>query len=289
VRGNINKRDLISITVVDADLNLSPLLVDSTQVVVSLYTSAAGSRNQLPEAVTLYEIDLNTTGVFTGTLQTHSGTRNGGNSNGAMDVFDGDVLLLRYRDAAPATTREAKIKVSTEAILTVIPSLLDAGKEITVQVNDFDLNTNATRVDMGTASVRSSNGNVQTVLLRETALDSSLFTGIVPTSTNYSTPAGTLAGAVPDSVITATYVDQLVDTETRTQSFSSVARVATLGSLVLLPVLITQDLPLTITVTDKDQNQNSSIIETLGCKLVSICSAESKSWDGTPLCRWLLY
>jgi len=287
VRGNINKRDLIAITVVDADLNLSPLLVDSTQVVVSLYASAAGSHNQLPEAVTLYEIDLNTT-VFTGTLQTHSGARNGGNSNGAMDVFDGDVLLLRYRDAAPATTREAKIKVSTEAILTLSPSLLDAGKEITVQVNDFDLNTNATRVDMGTASVRSSNGNVQTILLRETALDSSVFTGILPTSTNYSAPAGTLAGAVPDSVITATYVDQLVDTETRTQSFSSVARVATLGSLVLLPVLITQHLPLTITVTDKDQNQNSSIIETLGCKLVSICSAESKSWDGTPLCRWLL-
>lgn len=140
VRGNINKRDLISITVVDADLNLSPLLVDSTQVVVSLYTNAAGSRNQLPETVTLYEIDLNTTSVFTGTLQTHSGARNGGNSNGAMDVFDGDVLLLRYRDTAPATTREAKIKVSTEAILTVIPLLLDAGKKITIQVNDFDLN-----------------------------------------------------------------------------------------------------------------------------------------------------
>jgi hypothetical protein len=284
VRGNINKRDLLSITVVDLDLNMSPILVDTAEVIITLYAPASGSRNQLPETLTLYETSLNgSLGVFTGTLQTHYGSRNSA-KNGVMDVFDGDHLVVRYRDAAPANTLERTVKVSTAGTVTLIPLLLDAGKSITVQVNDYDLNINPIVADVGSAVVRSASGDVQHVSLLETALDSSIFTGAMPTSANYSAPAGTLAGVIPDSVITATYMDDIVDTTTRSQSYSTLARVATNGSLSLLPVLITQDLPVTITVTDKDQNENSSGIETVGCQLISLCSEETKSWDGSPLC-----
>jgi hypothetical protein len=166
----------------------------------------------------------------------------------------------------------------------IIPQLVDAGKAITVQVIDYDLNDDPTAADVGAASVLSASGDVELVSLLETALDSSIFTGMVLTSTNFSAPGGTLSGVVPDSIIQATYIDEMVDTSTRTQSYTAFARVATNGSLSLLPVWITQDLPVTITVTDKDQNKDSAAVETVPCQLVSLCSTESQSWDGSPLC-----
>jgi len=45
VRGNINKRDLIVITVIDPDLNMSPLFQDTAEVVVTLHTPNYNSRN----------------------------------------------------------------------------------------------------------------------------------------------------------------------------------------------------------------------------------------------------
>jgi len=284
VRGNINKRDFISITVVDADLDLSPLLVNTAQVIVSLYTPSSDSRNQHTETVILQEIALDSAGVFTGRLLTKFGSLNAASDNGVMDVGDGDHLVVRYRDAAPAATLEKTVKVSTAGSIIMIPALLDAGQEITVQVSDYDLNVDPVIADVGIASVFSAHGDVEQVTLTETALDSSVFTGALSTSASFSAPEGTLAGVVADSVITATYIDRIVDTSTRTQSYSALARVATNGTLLLLPVLITQDLPVTITVTDKDQNRDTSMVETLPCQLVSICSSETQSWDGSSLC-----
>ena len=287
VRGNINKRDVISITVVDPDLNLSPLIQDVAEVVVTLHTPESDSRNQQPEKVVLNETALNSAGIFTGILQTHQGSLNTEANNGVMDVRDGDHLVVSYRDAAPARTVQTVVKVSTAGTIKMIPQLLDAGEDITVQVIDFDLNDDpavANAPPIGTAFVLSANGDVEFVSLMETALDSSIFTGVVPTSTNFSAPAGILSGVIPDSVIQATYTDEIVDTSTRTQSYTAYARVATNGSLSLLPVLITQDLPVTITVIDKDQNEDSSAVETAPCQLISLCSTESRSWDGSPLC-----
>lgn len=284
VRGIINKRDLIAITVIDPDLNLSPLVQDTAEIVVTLHTPNYNSRNQRQETVILHETALNSNGMFTGTLQTHQGSLNAAANNGVMDVRDGDHLIVSYRDAAPARTVQKVLKVSTAGSITIIPQLVDAGKAITVQVTDYDLNDDPTAADEGHVTVLSASGDVESVSLLETALDSSIFTGMVLTSSNISAPGGTLSGVVPDSIIKATYVDKIVDTSTRTQSYTAFARVATNGSLSLLPALITQDLPVTITVTDKDQNRDSVAVETVPCQLVSLCSTESQSWDGSPLC-----
>ena len=287
VNGNINKGDEILITVVDADLNRSPLQIDSGQVVVSHHSADAGSMgsgSQLPETVTLREVEANSSGIFTGKLKTLYGSLNAAADNGAMDVDDGDHLVVRYRDAAPARTLETRVKVSTAGSISISPPLLDAGKPVTLQVYDYDLNFDAGVADHASVSVESASGDVKQVHLIETGLDTSFFTGAVPTSTNITAALDTLAGVVPDSLITATYVDALVHTASRSATYTATGRVATNGSLVLLPQLITQDLPVTITVTDPDRNRNSSRFETIACQLVSICSSESQSWDGSPLC-----
>jgi hypothetical protein len=286
VNGNINKGDIIGITVVDLDLNLSPFHVDECQVFVSQYKtdSNSGTRGQPAGTIMLKEVALDSAGIFTGVLSTRFGLLNREGDNGALDVSDGDHLVLRYRDAAPARTMDTTVKVSTPGSVHMFPALLDAGKEITLQVQDYDLNIDPLAPDLSSASVRSANGDVEEVTLTETGLDTSVFTGTVPSSTNVSAPAGTLAGVVPDSVITATYVDKLVDTPTRTQSITATARVATNGSLVLLPVLVLQDFPVTMTVTDRDRNLDAIKVENILCKLVSICSSETQSWDGSPLC-----
>ena len=284
VRSNINKRDVISITVVDPDLNLSPLEIDTTLVVATLYTPESDSRGQHAERIILSETSLDSPGVFTGRLQTHAGSINAIGGNGVIDVVDGDHIVVRYRDAAPAATLATTIKVSTAGVVSMLPPLLDAGKEITVKVNDYDLNVDPHAVENGSASVRSASGDEEPVTLVETGPDTSIFTGAVPTSTNISAPDGILAGVVPDSMITATYVDAIVDVPLRMQSYTALARVASNGSLSLLPVLITQDLPVTITITDKDQNLDSDQFDIVPCQLVSLCSEETRSWDGSPLC-----
>ena len=287
VNGNINKGDEILITLVDADLNRSPLQIDSGQVVVSHHSADAGSMGsgrQLPETVTLREVGANSSGIFTGKLKTLYGSLNAAADNGAVDVGDGDHLVVRYRDAAPARTLETRVKVSTAGSISISPPLLDAGKPVTLQVYDYDLNFDAEVADHASVSVESASGDVKQVHLIETGLDTSFFTGTVPTSTNITAALDTLAGVVPDSLITATYVDALVHTASRSATYTATGRVATNGSLVLLPELITQDLPVTISVTDPDRNRNSSRFETISCQLVSICSSERQSWDGSPLC-----
>ncbi len=101
-RPGANCSDTISIEVTDIDLNVSPNQVDTAVVTVSSTTETT------PETVVLTETGLNTS-RFTGGIQTAVGAPL---PDGTIQVADGDIVTVTYRDGSDGTGSQAISEVS---------------------------------------------------------------------------------------------------------------------------------------------------------------------------------
>ncbi|MDH3588933.1 MAG: Ig-like domain-containing protein, partial [Gammaproteobacteria bacterium] len=131
----------ISVTVIDADLNIDPDGFDNTIVTV---------RNNATlevETVGLTETGMST-GVFGATLPTVFGLSAGTDENGQMVVKAGDDLQGQYADALdisgnPATALDtALVTGGFDGTIVMTPVSIIPGDTLTITVTDADLDTN---------------------------------------------------------------------------------------------------------------------------------------------------
>lgn len=125
--------DTLTMTVTDADLNVSPIAVDTVDVVLDNLTS-----NETETGVTLTETGVNT-GVFTGTLPTGLGASDGDDS-GTIFAQAGESVQVTYVDASPAATLTA----STLAVVAHDGAVqfldeVHPNSDILIQADDLDL------------------------------------------------------------------------------------------------------------------------------------------------------
>jgi hypothetical protein len=100
------------------------------------------------------------------------------------------------------------------------------GGDLTVSVADADLNTDATTEQNITVVVKNSSGDEENVVLVETDVNSSIFTGILPTdSINVGGVNDGTMTAVVGTIVTAYYTDESEANVIRTASTTAVASI----------------------------------------------------------------
>ena len=201
----------VAITLDDGDLNVDPAAAETATVVV---TKASGGDE---EVVTLGETGVGS-GVFTGLLDTSALA--GASSDGVLNgVRRGETVLVRYHDAQPAVNVTDRIELATEAGAVLVPAahrtFPAAEGFVTITVQDADLNEDPYEVEMyaahlGLLTVTSAN-DTELIALVETARNSAVFTGQIPTTLAPVTPHdGALslrADAAAGSIVYAAYAD----------------------------------------------------------------------------------
>eukprot|EP00960_Hanusia_phi_P026148 746090-Hanusia_phi.AAC.7 len=259
----MNVEDSLWITVVDADMNSSPYLEESVSVTVTnLHTGEL-------EHVTLLETSLNSVqGEFTGLLLTKFGTLNDEDDNGVLDIKSGDLITIVYGEVAPARDLSVDIKVATLGKLSLSPPILSTNDTVSLVLSDFDLNINMTGVDIGSALLQSSSGSAA-VILTETGVNSSLFTGNLQ-----------LFSLTELSAVTATYQDQYPQATVQAS-----ARVAVKGKLSYSPPDILPNSALSITLIDKDLNVNTTAPDFASVNVSSFCYLQFIAHDGSVRCQ----
>jgi hypothetical protein len=126
-KSTVNCADTLSIKVTDLDLNLSPSVVDTVPVTVT------SSTETIPETITLTETGPNTS-QFTGTIVTQTGAPV---ADGKLEVQNGDIVSVAYRDANDGTGAPAVSTVSANvdcagagSTLVEVISISDEGAQI---------------------------------------------------------------------------------------------------------------------------------------------------------------
>eukprot|EP00961_Rhodomonas_salina_P299508 3938985-Rhodomonas_salina.5 len=198
-----------------------------------------------------------------------------------MDVDGGDLLTIEYREAAPSRTWTEKVKIATEGSVSVNPTRVNTGGAITITVQDFDLNTNALTIESTTCSVLSASGDLESVTVVETAVDSSAFTGELQTQASTAQATGILSGATEGSLLTVTYSDALP-----TVQRIATVQVASVAVLSISPTQLSPDQSVSFTVVDRDANLDSGAVNTILTAASSLCSTPFENGEGRTQCNF---
>jgi len=185
----------------------------------------------------------------------------------------GSFITLTYGDEVPAALRTRVVKVASVAEISTDPTILPAGRNLTITVQDADLNTDPTREETSTATIAQMSNpphDTRELILREISADSNIFTGLLATAVD---PANALAGessavplfAPPGSFLTVSTTDT---NPTPSTTRSQVVPVSTRGVIHMQcpahvagtwrPDCSQYD----ITVTDADLNDREDEVET---------------------------
>lgn len=203
----------LTITINDPDLNISASSSEAFTIVV---TNVSTSET---ESVSLTETGPDT-GIFSNTLITAYGTTADGNNNGILKVFAGNTIRSTYQDAHTASGGAATYTVSsvvvggTNGTLTMAPANLIPGSDLTVSINDADLNTDPASVDSVSVNVtNNTTAENEIVLLTETGANTGIFSGTVSTVLDSAGPDndGTINVQVGNT-LTALYDDTVSST-----------------------------------------------------------------------------
>ena len=202
---SINPGQSVTVTVQDADLG------NSGTVLVTVRTSRG-------ESVAL---TLNATGSgnnFTGSIAT--AFTSGATTSGApLDVKAGDSIVADYIDlvtsgggAVTRTSSPATAVVGGVTGAIVASADIQSGDGLRIQVTDSDLNASFTTAETATATVtNNTNGDVETITLTETGINTGIFRATPPATTG-SGSATSGDGIVQVSAhdnITVRYADAL--------------------------------------------------------------------------------
>jgi hypothetical protein len=277
----------LHLTVVDADLNTND---DNVGESVSGILQVSTSKDSEIEQLLLKESNEGGN-RFVAILNTDREAKRGRSNSGILNVMEGDRLTVTYADQAPFSSRTTVIRVATEALLTVSPSLPAIGELLSVTLTDSDLNLDPLSADTGmlmayrqpssplsSAGYRNMNyvninwgrnaatfGSVQ---VTETSASSSVFTGTLLLSERLTdlAPAlpveqtlsfsGKILAARAGDTLTLTYTDEFPHEER--QVYVSLYERAKLRSK---SSSIESGTNLTITIMDADVNQDPNVID----------------------------
>ncbi len=285
--------DQVFVTVVDADENADPSVIETITVQVSSLFAAPASPDV--EIVDLFETGTGT-GVFRNTtgLPMQVGPSNSG--DGILQTGDGTTIEARYTDfddptdVSVSTARtfvastNSSVQFTDQFIGSAVFQYTIGAGDVFVEVTDFDENTNGNSPQSVIATVRvTATGDVESFVLTEaddpgtgvvTSDDSSIFRnlfGIQSTLASAATSFNGVLEVVDGAFLTVSYTDDDFPLDTAVNTQSVVMRTAQTASSIVLfnqnlvPVtefLVVQDRVI-VELTDPDQNGNPSLAETV--------------------------
>ena len=279
----INMGDDIIISLDDRDLSTSQYFTETFQLPVSISRSPSVA---LQKKVVLTETQVNSSGSFTGILRTTYGNLNGLIDNSVYDVTGGDVVTLVYHDVAPSSTITIPVKVAVLGSISIYPTVVNDYGTFTVTVTDFDLNLYASVSETWSdAVVVSVSTSAVAVVIVETGLDTSVFTGVVPSVPTTTTRTGYLQSASQGSIITAAYMD-LFPGYGPAVSVVAQTIVATNGTVSISPDPVITDAFISIEVIDRDAGWNDNTVDNITVQAICRCSSEFLNQGGSPQCTF---
>lgn len=229
------------------------------------------------ETVYLFETDQD--GVYTGSIHTKAPTQQPPvQANGTIEVRGNDTLTITCESFDPVTavvvtdgTLELLTPQETPNSLNVpgqpLPEaagelkLLTAGKPFLARVSDDDQNLDANVQDTVSVTIVSAAGDLETVTLQETTVDSGIFMGLVNTEYNLApaTQNTTLSVVAGQDSIVADYADPwntrlvtILPAEARADVRGGIDGVVTLSPSTTLD----PHTDLSVTVVDTDDSAN---------------------------------
>ena len=255
---------IVSLTVVDADLNEDVAAAEAATV------SVAVSSNGAVAHVTVTEQSEDSS-IFTGILRTRLQGPTGGAmesllQQGVLPVAPGSILTAIYQDAAPINRIKSVMfaRATMTGILNLSPSLLKSGGVLTIFLKDSDLDADSQSAESTSVVVTcGANLDSETLQLLETSNTSGIFTGSVPTIqtvVNGVHNSGWL-NVRPGASILATYKDDedggLVET-------SATTKPATIANLSASRRVAVGESLLSVTVIDGDVDVSTGIDFAIG-------------------------
>lgn len=264
------------VTVIDQDQNVDSFSQQTVQVLVSSTITGDNLTLTLEETTNASGIFRNSAGVTV--VQTP--TADGGNA--LLETDNGATLTANYTDTTRPTdtssdTAPAQVVASASVTsftnsVEVPQTFFEAPGSLFVRVADADQNQDATTAETVTAQVTTTGlvgGDLQTVTLTETGVNTGVFLSGAVTMTRSASPAGENGNleVLQGDSLTATYIDP--DDAGDSTSDSSSVNVVTVGSVALIASgsVLPDDYQvgegILVEVVDADENQSHLVAETL--------------------------
>ena len=248
----------LKVTLLDYDLNLLPGTPETVSNI-----SVLSKRHGQVEWITLIEMGENL-GIFTGFLQTKWDSSRGEDQSGWMYVAPGDFLEVEYMDQVPKAEILELVKISKQGIITRSPPLLWIGGNVTVTVEDFDLNQRSDAQDMAVNALSiktdsESDRDAMSLNLFETGVSTGVFTSTFDILGTTPSPGSLSIGPiVSGEFLTVIYSESLP-----LEVVSLRLPVFTKGVISLSPRVWSEPYYLTVTVIDKDLDKDIDLVDKL--------------------------
>ncbi len=202
--GSIIPREVLTITIVDADADL-----DGTAGTDQLAVTVENTSNGDTVNLTLAE-DGAIAGTFSSSISTEFGTT--AIVDALIQAQADDTIVSTYSDALDATGNGPTNRTAQTAVLggadgsVAITLVSQPGDPLYIQITDADLNTNPSSVETVSVTVENSRtAESFSVVLTEANIDDDLFFGSLATLPGAST--ATEMNTAEDDVVTTTYDD----------------------------------------------------------------------------------
>ncbi len=269
----------VTFSLSDNDLNANPLVPDSWAVAVR--NSVTGEIENL----TLIETG-NSTGVFSGILNTVYGTGAGISNNSLMTVRAGSTIISLYYDSLNQDGGTATHTVSTAVtggstgLLTAIPSIVAPGVPVSCSVSDSDLNISPSAADTVTVNATNlSTGEIEIVTLVETGVDTGIFTGVLPSV--YFDGNGTSNGTIQikaGQTVRFSYSDMLNASGGTSANNVNISVVGgSNATFSMNPTALLPGVTLAISLTDADLNQDANLSESISITVLNQTNLETET------------
>eukprot|EP00961_Rhodomonas_salina_P102660 1380744-Rhodomonas_salina.1 len=196
-------------------------------------------------------------GTFTGQIQTENSRDGITAGDGTIQIGNTNSLNVEYSDARPASTRgtvwSADI-IEFRGLVSTTNDIILADQSLSITVVDCDLPLNPTSPLQSYVTLTIPGSDSVVLSLTQQESDCGTYTGTVATTTRESSDASVLGGAVPGTVVTATYLD-CSDNAPQVLNF----KIASTGVLTFGSSASNQTvgLPVSITLVDLDLDVSS--------------------------------
>ena len=245
----VNAQSLISITVVDQDLNTNSLKVEQYAQLVRIQMPSVSAAFSY---IGLTETSLSSA-TFTGSFNASAGVGSSANQIPLLQGLQADPVIVTYFDqtygTVPPTALLRPSSVGTVSVsqLSCNTGQFNIGESLTIDVQDSDAGANMSVSDTVSVLVKSS-GFARNLSLLETGPVTGEFTGVFSTALTYN--GISLAPIHPLDVISAVYTDvSPVTSATYTSTAHLYATISTTPQY-----LLSTTLSLAITVVDSELN-----------------------------------
>ncbi len=259
---------------------------DASGTLNVLVTTSKGSTIGDTVTLPLKETDP---GTFTGSLKTdYSDPGQVVSGDETLQLQGGETISVKYTDPLDGVgrtnvplTATVKVAAGDTALLTLRPTLLTAGENLTLTLADNDLKgTGTTTLKVTAAPTGSYPGEVETITLQESATPGR-FTATIPTEW-VKDASGLKAGdgklqVQGDVKITVEYVDALNKQGQKDQHLVATSTVqGGHDGLLEAPSTLRAGEDLTLKVTDPDRNLSPTVKDTLSVHVVNSTNGDDE-------------